>query len=145
MSNQYAGTKNNRGKIICGSGHPHESDWVCSLAAGHAGDECKAYWGHLVTMRTKFYDDWYRWNASSDGRGKDEIVDEDDVAAALASIQATMTSRLPVQEKVAEVNQALAEKYDGTGVSIQIHVQNNMKAELDEVIDRLILLRDSLP
>lgn len=145
--NKASGNKNTRGKVICGSGHPHEKNWVCSLAAGHVGDECKGYWGHQVTMRTKFYDDWYRWNASSEGRQKDDVAHDDDVAAALASIQATMSSRLPPQtvaEKVAETNKALAEKYDGTGVSVQIHVQNNMKDELDAVIERLTALRDSL-
>ena len=146
--NKASGNKNNRGKVICGSGHPNEKNWVCSLAAGHVADECKGYWGHLVTMRTKFYDDWYRWNASSEGRQKSDVAHDDDVAAALASIQATMSARLPPQvvaERIAETNTALAEKYDNTSVSVQIHVQTPLRAELDEIIDRLVLLRDSLP
>jgi hypothetical protein len=72
---------------------------------------------------------------------------QDDVAAAMASIQATMQSRLPPQvvaDRIAETNLALAEKFDGTNVSVQIHVQSDMRNELDAVIERLTTLRDSL-
>ena len=49
-----------------------------------------------------------------------------------------------VADRIAETNLALAEKFDGTNVSVQIHVQSDMRNELDAVIERLTTLRDSL-
>jgi hypothetical protein len=66
------------------------------------------------------------------GAGKRGAVAADDVAAAIASITGTMTKRMPVPQQ------------SNVKVTIRMGVQNDAKAELDDIIERLTTLRDSL-
>lgn len=144
MSNRHAGSTNGHHNRVCGDQHPNDPDWVCSLSRGHRGNEHKGYRDHQTTLRGYHKRSWTGPVSKKDSH---RTTTQDDVAAAMASIQATMQSRLPPQvvaDRIAETNLALAEKFDGTNVSVQIHVQSDMRNELDAVIERLTTLRDSL-
>lgn len=146
MTNINDGTQNGHYNRICGVPKPGQPDWVCSLSEGHRSPEHKAYRQHMTNYRSHFSKSW-TGSAKSRSRARTGPAGQDEIAEALASIQATMQSRLPpkvVADRIAEMNTDLAKKYDGTSVSVQIHVQTDVKVELTEVIERLTLLRDSL-
>lgn len=139
MTNKHDPPRNSYYNEVCGAEHK-DGLWICSLSEGHRSDYHKAYKQHQTSYRSQYVKQWRNY-------GNAKKAKPDDVAEALASIQATMQSRLPPQalaKRVDEANQALAETYQG-GVTVQIHVQNDMKAELDAVIEKLTALRDSLP
>lgn len=133
MSNLNDGGSNGYYTRICGDLSP-DRKWKCSLSADHRGDKHKAYAGHRNTHRTQWRSEWAVDGKTKTRSGK---VNDDDVAAALASIQATMQDRLPskvVAERISELGD----------VTVQTRAQNAVAEELDRIIEDLTRLRSSL-
>lgn len=118
-----SGNKNDKilwSQNICQEPCPHDKNWICSLKAKHKSDHA-AYYLHDTTMRSRLGKRW----ANIGGSGT--AAHQDDVAAALASIQQTLASRLPA---------------DGGPVRTVVQTP---RERLTAIIDDLTALRDALP